>query len=93
MVPLAAETGDVGEHAFVAVRVKRALASPTMWLSLGLVAESVLDAVLNVLLPMLASDAAFDPAKLWRPCLTAAVGAVVAYRRKTMNTVIGSSGT
>lgn len=62
--------------------------SLTIWSSLSMVGGAVLDAVISVLVPLLSTDAPFDPQRLWRPCLVAAFGAIVAYRRKNDNTVI-----
>ena len=88
-VPLAPATGDPGA-AFVAVAVKPWWTSLTIWSGLALVGDSVIDAVLNVLLPLLSTEGTIEPKKLVRPVVIAAIGAVIAYRRKSENSVIGT---
>ena len=62
--------------------------SVTIWSGLSMLGGGVLDSIVSVLLPVLVSDAPVSFSKLWRPCLVAALGAVMAYRRKTDNQVI-----
>lgn len=88
-VPMSPASGEPG-GAVVAVTTHPWYESTTIWSGLSLLGGSIIDAIINVLLPLLSSDQALDPKKLWRPCLVAAIGAFVAYRRKTDNSVIGS---
>lgn len=87
IVPMAPASGDPGA-AVVAVTTHPWYQSTTIWSGLSLLGGSALDAIINVLLPLLSSDAPLDPTKLWRPCLVAVIGAYIAYRRKTDNSVI-----
>jgi len=89
IVPMAPASGEPGA-AVVAVTTHPWYESTTIWSGLSLLGGSVIDAIINVLMPLLSSDQALDPKKLWRPCLVAAIGAYIAYRRKTDNSVIGS---
>ena len=88
-VPLAPATGNPGGP-MVAVEVVPWYASTTIWSGLTLLGGSILDALVNVLLPILVSGQPLDLDKLWRPCLVAVLGAVIAWRRNAVNTVVGS---
>jgi len=94
-VPLAPPVGQPSVKAkqYVAVEVKPLTSSITIWTSLALVAGSVLDAVLEVFIPMIAGNEPLDVNKLWRPLLVAALSAVIAWRRKQQNTIIGDTPT
>lgn len=90
-VPLAAEKGDP-KAPLVAVRVKPLSSSVTIWASLALLGGAILDAILEVALPMISSNEPLDLEKAWRPVLVAVLSAVIAWRRKSQNDVIGSAG-
>lgn len=88
-IPIAPPTGDP-RSPWAVVRVKPLLTSVTFWSSALLFGGAVLDAVLEVLLPMLRSSEPFDIERAWRPILVAVLSAIIAWRRRQQNTVIGS---
>jgi hypothetical protein len=89
MSPASGEPGSP----VVAVKVKAWQFSTTIWTGLSLLLGGAADAVINAILPYLLSDEPLSIEKLWRPALVAALGAFVAWRRKTDNSVIGSGAT
>ena len=93
VVKVAPPIGDpgapVGEK--VAVTVKPWYQSSTILIGLLGLAGSITDAVVDVLIPVLQSNADLDIKKLWKPALIAAFSAYIAWRRKQDNTVVGGS--
>ena len=81
-VPAAPPTGPVPDHPIVAVNTQAWYTSIQFWGSL--IGFPVLDAVSEYLL----SGGTFDKNRLFHVALSAGLGAYLAYRRKTVNTVL-----